>query len=87
MGARAFSFEACPRSELGGVPEGERGPRGLRVPRADLYASTVAFSFAAALKVVVFAGGECLTGESAENTVGIACCLLVWVTPRAIAIA
>ena len=33
------------------------------------------FSFAAALKAVVCAGGECLIGDRAENTEGMACCL------------
>ena len=62
---------------------GERGPRGLRVPRTDLYGSGEAFSFAAELKVVVEAGGECLIGERAEKTVGMAFCLFDWATPRA----
>lgn len=43
--------------------------RVARVPFED----TAVFSFVAALaaaKVVVFAGGECLTGEKAEKTLG-----------------
>ena len=45
----------------------------MRVARA-FFDGTPVFSFVAALaaaKVVVFAGGECLTGEKAEKTLGM----------------
>ena len=81
-----------------GDDAGERGPSGLRAVRVLPASFSFSFAFSLlggaagiveveadgeAEKTVLCAGGECLIGESAENTAGIACCRFVCDTPRA----